>query len=225
MTFNVHGGRPAGGRIDLPAIAHVIRSQNPDLVALQEVGPASRILHGATVLRRLLQREARFSPSFGVGPASFGNAIISRDDAEQCRCFRLPSTREWRAMEPRTALDAWFSPGGRRIRFLCTHLGLTPSQRQVQCGYLARLLQEEGGPAILAGDLNALPGSPELDLLERAGVIDCAPDGPPTFPAAGPRSRIDYLYVSRHFEVERCWVVPTDASDHRPVVADLVLQG
>ena len=224
LTFNIHGGRPAGGRIDLPAIAEVIRTQNPDLVALQEVGPSSRVLHGATVLRRLLGREVRFSPSFGIGPASFGNAIVSREKAEQWRCLRLPSTREWRAMEPRTALDACFSPGGHRLRFLCTHLGLTPAQRRVQCAYLARLLEKEAGPVLLAGDLNALPGSPELGLLAQAGVTDCAPEGPPTFPAAEPRSRIDYLYVSRHFEVERCWVVETEASDHQPVVADLLLR-
>ena len=225
MTFNIHGGRPAGGRIDLPAIADVIRGQDPDLVAFQEVGHCSRIMHGATVLRRLLLREVRFSPSFGIGPASFGNAIVSREPAERWRCLRLPSTREWRAMEPRTALDACYSLNDRRLRFLCTHLGLTPAQRQVQCTYLAQLLEKEDGPVILAGDLNALPGSPELGLLAQAGVTDCAPDGSPTFPAAEPRSRIDYLYVSRHFEVERCWVVPTAASDHRPVVADLLLRG
>lgn len=36
-----------------------------------------------------------------------------------------------------------------------------------------------------------------------------------------PLLRIDHLFASRHFRVLQCRVLPSRASDHRPVVADL----
>jgi len=35
--------------------------------------------------------------------------------------------------------------------------------------------------------------------------------------------RLDHILASRHWRVERCWTGGADASDHRPVIADLVL--
>ncbi len=40
MTYNIHRGRDVDGVLDLDRIAAVIRAQNADLVALQEVGEA-----------------------------------------------------------------------------------------------------------------------------------------------------------------------------------------
>jgi len=42
-----------------------------------------------------------------------------------------------------------------------------------------------------------------------------------TFPAATPQRRIDYVFVTRGITVDRAWVPETEASDHRPVVAEL----
>ena len=44
-----------------------------------------------------------------------------------------------------------------------------------------------------------------------------------TYPAERPAERIDYIFVSREFRVRSTAVPATVASDHRPVVADLLL--
>jgi endonuclease/exonuclease/phosphatase family metal-dependent hydrolase len=228
MTFNIHGGRPATGPVDLPAIAAVIRAANPDLVGLQEVAqgfpPSALFQNQPARLRSLLQREVWFSPSFGRWPFAFGNALVARASPVRRQRLRLPHSGEWKALEPRSALDARFLLEGREVRVLTTHLGLTPRQRGLQSASLAGRIAGTAEPLILMGDLNAEPGSLELRAF-GAILRSCEADGAATFPAAAPRARIDHIYVSRHFEIERSWVIPTQVSDHLPLVADLVLVG
>jgi len=77
---------------------------------------------------------------------------------------------------------------------------------------------------VLLGDLNASPGSPEVDaLLTRftdawveAGIGDGF-----TFSSSDPRFRIDYVLTSRDLAVRAAAVVVSDSSDHLPVVATL----
>jgi endonuclease/exonuclease/phosphatase family metal-dependent hydrolase len=73
-------------------------------------------------------------------------------------------------------------------------------------------------PVILAGDLNARPGSDAMAVLLGGRWIDCV----------APRSRIDYVLVRK----EDPWqVINVDIiddrviSDHRPVLVELVWTG
>ena len=81
-------------------------------------------------------------------------------------------------------------------------------------------------PTILIGDLNAEPGAAELQpLLARLRDAWDPGAGPGlTFPADTPVKRIDYVLVSRHFDVHTTRVPVSVASDHRPVVVDLTLR-
>jgi endonuclease/exonuclease/phosphatase family metal-dependent hydrolase len=45
-----------------------------------------------------------------------------------------------------------------------------------------------------------------------------------TFPADDPDRRIDYILYSEEYRLQAAQVPDTWASDHRPVVADLVLK-
>ena len=106
-------------------------------------------------------------------------------------------------------------------------------------------------PTVLAGDFNARPAAAELCALRSEGFVDaweasgCAldDDGGPgvgagaaagkadtysvdgfTIPSVPtPHARIDYLWLlgGEGWHWERSWVVPTRASDHLPVVAEL----
>jgi endonuclease/exonuclease/phosphatase family metal-dependent hydrolase len=81
---------------------------------------------------------------------------------------------------------------------------------------------------VLTGDLNARPGTPEIDALTEdlidawaeAGVGDGY-----TFPAENPTARLDYVLHSDDVRTCTAAVLSTDASDHLPVTADLVLPG
>lgn len=84
-------------------------------------------------------------------------------------------------------------------------------------------------PVIVAGDFNASPtGRRSRELAARAGLRRVKPllarGG--TYPAGAPiPAAIDGFMVSEGVRVRRWWTVPLPGSDHRGVIADLVLPG
>ncbi|MBA3646621.1 MAG: endonuclease/exonuclease/phosphatase family protein, partial [Gemmatimonadaceae bacterium] len=80
--------------------------------------------------------------------------------------------------------------------------------------------------AILMGDLNAEPTALELAPLFARLHDAWSVNGEPglTYPAENPKKRIDYVLVSDQFRVRAASVPVTVASDHRPVVAELVFR-
>ena len=223
VTFNIHGGRPRIGTPNLEATARVIRELRPDLVGLQEVHrylpPPYVFQDQPRKLRELLGMEVCFLRSFGFGPFGYGNAILSRVPPDRVQRTRLPSRLEARAL-----LEAEFTLEGRKLRFWNTHLSLDDRGRTEELKVIAGRTRQSELPLLLVGDWNATPDSGEMDLLEAAGLSHCADDEVLTFPCDNPTCRLDYLMASRHFEVERCWSVQTDVSDHLPLAADVVLR-
>lgn len=227
MTFNVHGGRPAVGPVDLHAVAAVIREAAPDVAGLQELHrwmpPPYVFQDQPGRLRRLLDMEVYFRRSFGLGPTGFGNALLSWGKLELVHRRRLPGGG-WRQLEPRVMLEGRARWGDRRIRVINTHLGLADSQRRRQVERIAEHLRGYREPVVVLGDFNATPGSPELAVLKSAGLRDCAPAEVRTFPCGSPQCRLDHILVSEHFEPLQCFAIDTDVSDHLPLVADLALR-
>jgi endonuclease/exonuclease/phosphatase family metal-dependent hydrolase len=116
-------------------------------------------------------------------------------------------------------------PGEEPVTVACLHLGLTPAERSAH----VRLLTGRVGDAprlVMAGDLNEGPGSASWQGL-AALVRDPAPPAMPTFPAHGPRRRIDAVLVGPGVAVldyDSWRAAPRDlqlSSDHRPVLVVL----
>src|SRR6185437_12078807 len=101
-----------------------------------------------------------------------------------------------------------------------------PSVRARQVADMLRFIGSSSMPTLLLGDLNATPDAPELQpLLGRLHDVWDGSRGPGfTYPADVPRERIDYILVSPPFRVRDVRVIDTQASDHRPVVAELEMQ-
>jgi endonuclease/exonuclease/phosphatase family metal-dependent hydrolase len=118
---------------------------------------------------------------------------------------------------------------GRWVRVFCTHLQhRSRTERLAQATQIAESLAVGAGPVVMMGDLNARPGEPEIapliEVLDDAWVV--AGDGAGfTFDAATPHARIDYILTSQDLLARTAEVVPSDASDHLAVVADLDLDG
>lgn len=53
MTYNIHSGRDAWGRLDLAAIGEFIRTLNPDILALNEVRMGTSDVNGDEQARTL----------------------------------------------------------------------------------------------------------------------------------------------------------------------------
>lgn len=81
--------------------------------------------------------------------------------------------------------------------------------------------------SVLAGDLNATPGQPEIQLLAEAGLVSVTARlaaGPVhTYSADAPRRQIDYVWISPDLEAEAFDVPRTNASDHLPLVTTVRL--
>jgi endonuclease/exonuclease/phosphatase family metal-dependent hydrolase len=125
-------------------------------------------------------------------------------------------------------LEATIDVRGRRVRIFNTHLDYRgdPTVRRQQVLESLAIIGASKTPVLMFGDLNASPSAPELQpLFERLrdGWPDSADRGF-TYPAAQPVRRIDYVLASDHFRVIYARVPDEQASDHRPVVMDLVIK-
>lgn len=223
MTYNVHQGFDEGNVPALDRIADTIRAETPDVVILQEVSRGWMINDQHDVLTVLSERLAMpyvFGPTIGD---AYGNAVLSR----------LPLTEIERFSYPRQPLLRHQPRGFIRFRVadvlvLATHLDHIEGATEVRQGQVHALLAEWSfqRPAIVAGDLNALPGTPELQLLEGAGFRDLAKDDAadqPTIPASDPKQRIDYVW-GIGVSASQVHTVASTASDHRPLVVTISKQ-
>ena len=239
MTYNIRSGNG-----NLAGTADEIRTSAPDVVALQEVdvhwAERSNFIDQASALGETLGMQVRFARIYSLAgarpedpPREFGVALLSRFpilDWSNHIITRL-STQE---ANPQPGplpgfLEAKLDVRGTTVRVFDTHLDYRadPRVRQQQVTDMLAYIGDASVPTLLLGDLNAPPGAAEIQpLFERLHDAWPASAGPGlTDPADVPEKRIDYVLVSEHFRVRSATVPVTLASDHRPVVVDLVLQG
>ena len=237
MSYNIRSGNG-----DLATTAETIRSFSPDVVALQEVDvhwfARSNFADQATELGQRLHMQVRFAHIYDLPPAregdprrEFGIALLSRFQILSWSnrvITRLSTQDEKPVPAPMPGfLEANIDVGGTTVRVFNTHLDYRsdPSVRAQQVHDMLGYIGDASGPTVLMGDLNASPGAAELQPL-RALLHDAWSDswGPGfTYPAEKPEKRIDVVLVSSHFRVRSAKVPATLASDHRPVVVELVL--
>ena len=238
MTYNIRSGNG-----NLAGTADAIRASAPDLVALQEVdvhwAERSNFVDQATVLGEQLRMQVRFARIYQFAgtlpqdpPREFGVALLSKFpilDWSNHIIARL-STQETNPVPAPLPgfLEARIDVGSISVRVFNTHLDYRsdPRIRQQQVAEMLAYIGDTSVPTLLFGDLNAPPDAPEIQLLlERLHDAWPASAGPGlTDPADEPRKRIDYVLVSKHFRVRSASVPVTLASDHRPVIVDLVLR-
>ena len=241
MTYNIYGARatsPANAA-DLDAIAEVIRRQNPDFVTLNEVdvftNRTGKDVHQACDLAEKLGMEWHFSKAIDRDGGEYGDAVLSKYPILEKRSYRLPCAAE-QPGEDRSLCVIRFQIDGKDLYVASTHLDHLSgdASRLVQATEIRRIRDTElEGDLILCGDLNAIPSSNVIatmtSFLTNTGPIDQY-----TFPSDDPSRKIDYIMYApiEHFGVQNCQVVSrgdqqvggVDASDHRPVIADIRFQ-
>lgn len=239
MTYNIQYG---GGGTNIAGIASVIRAASPDIVALQEVdvnwSARSGFADQASALAAALGMEVRFAPIYDIAdsgatkpPRRFGVAVLSRHRFTSFTNHDLVrlSTQD-SATGPRRQpglLEAEVDVRGTRVRVFNTHLDYraNPTVRARQVREMLTLIGESAGPIIVFGDMNAEPDDEELQpLLARFRDAWDRGTGPGfTYGEGDKAKRIDYVLVSDDLRVMQAWVPQVGASDHRPVVVDLIV--
>ena len=114
------------------------------------------------------------------------------------------------------------------MAFAGTHLDhqRDQSNRMMQAKRIMELYDDYDLPIILAGDLNAAPGSDPINLLSRQWSYGAQDNPLPTSPSVKPRRKIDYIMYKpkgRWKVVEVRVIDEKVASDHCPVFVVLEL--
>ncbi len=217
------------GDFDLDLIASVIKNLDPDLVALQEVDFKTGRARNMDLVTELGYRTG-MSPLFGKAMnydgGEYGEGILSKYSFKSTRVHPLQFSD---GHEPRAALEVEVElENGSVISFIGTHLDHVkdPGDRIMQAKQINELLEKIGHPAILAGDLNALPGSDPIQILRKKWTLSDTKDLKPTFPSSGPIRKIDYIMYApaKSWKVIETRVIDEKvASDHSPYFVVLEL--
>jgi len=237
MTYNIHSGVNRDGKVRLQPAVRVIRSLNPDIVALQEVDMGvtrGRYCHQAKVLSDRLEMEFFFYPLVQFETRHYGLAFLSRHPFTIVKCDRLPTVLPRFKLQKRGAIWIRINHLPRPIHIFNTHLGLFHRERRRQAkallggNWLEAVPRDEA--VVFCGDLNAGPFSWAYrnlsaslsDVQKKRGGRE-RPQ--PTFSSRRPILRIDHIFVSHHL-TPLSVKVPTSlsaqmASDHLPLSAEL----
>jgi endonuclease/exonuclease/phosphatase family metal-dependent hydrolase len=213
MTLNLHDGYDDNGRPNLDRVLQLLTTENPDIIALQEVEPQ--------YLQRL--NAAGYQEIAGMNhnlfSYHFGNAILTRHRIIYRRHHYLPSNLEQRGLDEITV-----DVNGTVFILFNTHLGLGNSERQRQFSEIRRIISYLHMPIILCGDFN-VPVSNGLftefktDFQELGAVIPLAN----SFPVSDPKERLDQIWYSHQWQPIKAQTLPWHGSDHLPVVAEFQL--
>lgn len=240
LVYNIHAGKDAAGRDNLPRVAELVRGTGADLVLLQEVdrntrrsGPADQ----PAALARLTGYSVAFGRTISFQGGDYGVALLSRWPVRRDTLVPLtvvaPPGRTVEGREQRGVLRAEIAAPGGAISILNTHLDATGDEvwRAQEIATVLRVAREvgQGMPLLVGGDFNALPASPIHPELRAAGLRDawpeCGQGDPMTFPVDTPTRRIDYLYLGAGARCVSARVLPSDASDHRALLVKVRLHG
>jgi endonuclease/exonuclease/phosphatase family metal-dependent hydrolase len=237
MTYNVHSCIGSDGMASTERIAEVLALYGADIICLQELD--SGLLRSgkedqAREIAERLRMDFHFHPSLRVEEGEYGNAVLTRFPSRAVRAAALPTLPGRTIREQRGAVWVAVQLGERRLNVLTTHLGLSEGERRAQA---AALLGPDWlgnpqctNPLILCGDLNTIP---LLGVYRRfAGVLRDASrefgwGRGRTWPSRFPFMRLDHVFLSSDFVVERVIVPRTKltkiASDHLPMIVMLTL--
>jgi endonuclease/exonuclease/phosphatase family metal-dependent hydrolase len=243
MTYNIHAGAGADNVYDLDRIAGTIEASGAKLIALQEVdrhwSARSNFDDVANLLAQRLGMRSFVAPIYSLDPLQpgqprreYGVAILSAYPILQTtnhEITRLSTQQSNPVPAPAPGFaEVVVNVRGVHLHAYSTHLDYRsdPSVRVAQVADTLAIMAADSGPKILMGDMNAAPDAPELAPLHAAYSDIWPPSGvgpENTFPAIAPTERIDQILVSPQVTPLAAWVPDSLASDHRPVVAQLLI--
>lgn len=224
MTYNIRYGKGEDDHVDLMRIVDVINNAMADIIGLQEVerfSPRSQFVNQIRFLAANLGFYGVYGPAFSIGPYTYGNAILSRYPILSWEVVPISSSRE-----PRNFIIATISIKGTPITFVNTHLGLSHAERMEHIEKIIEVIGDREEPVIVAGDWNATPSSPEIARIQeflRDAHSEVGQGLGLTFPSNNPLYRIDYIFTSKHSSLQKVETIESLASDHRPVIAEMLL--
>lgn len=229
MTYNLRFGELAS----LQEIGSYIKSQNPDIVALQECDwKTSRKLAPNQNGKAFINELAYYSQLFGLYGKSidyaggyYGIGLLSKYPIIKSERIFLPNP--FPKQEQRVMLVAQIEmPDKSILTFISTHLDVSSEDtRKLQIDFINKKIKAIKTPVILAGDFNATPD----EITVKEGFIKWmdVTDNSLTFSTRTPEKKIDYIlcYPENRFQlISTKTNSDCKLSDHFPVSSIVVLK-
>ncbi len=236
MTYNIKAANAAQRGDGFAALAQEVARHDPDIVVMQDArglpgahaaaplfGLAQVVVTGEFIVAsRFPLRDCapgRLGP--GPGEATYLHCVV---DAHGVALNLVTAHFE----SPRNGLNAARREGFNGI----AEWRRNDDDRRAQALALAHDMQRSARPLIVAGDLNAPESSPVVRALLQTGLRDAFSNAGRGYGYTYGHSlrpgfsflRIDHVLVSQDLGISDCFVGGSAASDHRPVIADLVLR-
>lgn len=216
MTYNIQQGFSEDGVFNPDGQLDLIREWDPEVIGLQESG-TNRISGGNNDLVRYYGEQLGMYTYYGpkVVTGTFGIALLSRYPMHNPQTFYMYSEGEQTA-----AINASLEVGGQTLQVFVTHLGNEgPMIQQKQF-----LSEVKGSEYMIAlGDFNFQPSS-EQYVMTTSHLRDAWEEGKSESTGKAdkfPENRIDHVFLSEEFRVDRATYLRSPQSDHPALVVDV----
>jgi endonuclease/exonuclease/phosphatase family metal-dependent hydrolase len=225
VSFNIQHARTPDGVVDTAAMARWCAGLGAHVLGLQEVDDRLRRsdrVDQAAAVAEATGLEVVFGPARRVGRRGwYGNALLAAGPIGDVEVVALPR-RSWRR-EPRSAIVAGVTVGGRRLSVAATHLSTAADEAAAQLAAVLGALMVRPAPRVLLGDLNLHPQ--QVGPALAATGLALADSVAFTFPALAPRARIDHVAVGGLAVTGVSVMDAAPVSDHRALVVDAAATG
>ncbi len=242
MTLNLAHGRGNGFHqlfqdaetaiANLTRVSALLNRENPNLVSLQEADSRSfwsgNFDHVTFLAKRgSFGRSVRGTHVDALG-LSYGTALMAKLDLEQPEAVTFPPALSPVPKGFVVSTIRWPGRNDLEVDVVSVHLDFTSESIRIkQATELVEKLKHRNRPLVVMGDFNTDWQEDDSALRYVARELSLSPYDPEsttldTFPAFG--ERLDWILVSPGIRFESYRVIPDVVSDHRGVVAELVIQ-
>jgi endonuclease/exonuclease/phosphatase family metal-dependent hydrolase len=212
-TFNIHHGRGPDRKVDLSRTAATINATGASIVALQELDvnlERSGFVDQPRVLEELTGAAIHFVPTKSRGESRYGIGVLLHGQAD----FSVEPLPRLADEEPRVAIVIeWVG-----WSLVATHLAVRKEPRDLHLDALAGIARDLRSPSVVMGDLNA--GRSDLGPLIDAGFMPTP--RPLRTIRRSFRREVDHVLVGPGARIVQSGTLPSRASDHFPVFAEIV---
>ncbi len=224
LTWNILGAKNP----DLAAVAGVVRSSNPDVVALQEIRHAQAKRLAFVLEWRMVWRRKHWPLTPLFWWRAEGQALLASTELIDVHQHVLSrGVSKW-TYRHRTMITATVDRGADRLRISSVHLSSSSADERIEQARRAAtfITAEPAALRVVCGDMNA---ANELEVIREfhiVGVRDTGGDF--TNHSRSPSKRLDYVLVPENAKVSAIdtpeggdkWAA---LSDHLPVLVEFTV--
>lgn len=230
-SFNIQSTHkyPDYETLDQNFSAAVIKKYTPDIVGLNEV--SSGKVYGKQpegVAEASGYENYFYAPILELPGRLYGNGLLSKYKITHAEMIPIPDPLvkdEDAYYETRCILKAEVDVLG-GITVLVSHFGLAKAEQKNAVKTICETLGKNPEKTILMGDFNVTPDCEFLNPIKE--VLNDTATGYDekdllSWPAINAERKIDYIFVSKDFKVERTFVADEVGSDHKMILTDITL--